>query len=213
MDAVVKRIDTAKPDIGSGPAIEKPSEEQALEAVRTLISWAGDDPDREGLLDTPKRVLKAYSELFSGYKADSRDALQRTFEDVGGYDDIVLVRNIEFFSHCEHHMVPFQGHVHIAYLPTNGVVGLSKLARVVEVFSRRLQTQENLTAQIVHAIDTQLDARGVAVMVEAVHNCMTMRGVQKRDASTLTTRFTGDFKAEPGLQARFMEMVRYRQPD
>ncbi len=213
MDAVVKRIDTAKPDIGSGPVIEKPSEEEALKAVRTLISWAGDDPDREGLLDTPKRVLKAYSELFSGYQADGRDALQRTFEDVGGYDDIVLVRNIEFFSHCEHHMVPFQGHAHIAYLPTNGVVGLSKLARVVEVFSRRLQTQENLTAQIVHAIDTQLDARGVAVMVEAVHNCMTMRGVQKRDASTLTTRFTGDFKSQPALQARFMEMVRYRQPD
>ena len=213
MDAVVKHIGTAKPDIGSGPAIEKPSEEEALAAVRTLIAWAGDDPDREGLLDTPKRVLKAYGELFSGYKADSRDALQRTFEDVGGYDDIVLVRNIEFSSHCEHHMVPFQGHVHIAYLPTNGVVGLSKLARVVEVFSRRLQTQENLTAQIVYAIDTQLDARGVAVMVEAVHNCMTLRGVQKRDASTLTTRFSGDFKSEQGLQARFMEMVRYRQPD
>ena len=213
MDAVVKHIGAAKPDIGSGPAIEKPTEEEALAAVRTLIAWAGDDPDREGLLDTPKRVLKAYSELFSGYKSDSRDALQRTFEDVGGYDDIVLVRNIEFFSHCEHHMVPFQGHVHIAYLPTNGVVGLSKLARVVEVFSRRLQTQENLTAQIVHAIDTQLDARGVAVMVEAVHNCMTMRGVQKRDASTLTTRFTGDFKSQAALQVRFMEMVRYRQPD
>ena len=213
MDAVVKHIGAAKPDIGSGPAIEKPTEEEALAAVRTLIAWAGDDPDREGLLDTPKRVLKAYAELFSGYKSDSRDALQRTFEDVGGYDDIVLVRNIEFFSHCEHHMVPFQGHVHIAYLPTNGVVGLSKLARVVEVFSRRLQTQENLTAQIVHAIDTQLDARGVAVMVEAVHNCMTMRGVQKRDASTLTTRFTGDFKSQAALQVRFMEMVRYRQPD
>ncbi len=213
MDAVVKHIGAVKPDIGSGPAIEKPTEEEALAAVRTLIAWAGDDPDREGLLDTPKRVLKAYSELFSGYKSDSRDALQRTFEDVGGYDDIVLVRNIEFFSHCEHHMVPFQGHVHIAYLPTNGVVGLSKLARVVEVFSRRLQTQENLTAQIVHAIDTQLDARGVAVMVEAVHNCMTMRGVQKRDASTLTTRFAGDFKSQAALQVRFMEMVRYRQPD
>ncbi len=213
MDAVVKHIGAAKPNIGAGPAIEKPTEEEALAAVRTLIAWAGDDPDREGLLDTPRRVLKAYSELFSGYRSDARDALHRTFEDVGGYDDIVLVRNIEFFSHCEHHMVPFQGHVHIAYLPTNGVVGLSKLARVVEVFSRRLQTQENLTAQIVHAIDTQLDARGVAVMVEAVHNCMTMRGVQKRDASTLTTRFTGDFKTLAALQARFMQMVRYRQPD
>lgn len=213
MDAVVKHIGAAKPDIGAGPAIEKPSEAEALAAVRTLIAWAGDDPEREGLLDTPKRVLKAYGELFSGYRSDGRDPLQRTFEDVGGYDDIVLVRNIEFSSHCEHHMVPFQGHVHIAYLPTNGVVGLSKLARVVEVFSRRLQTQENLTAQIVHTIDTELDARGVAVMVEAVHNCMTIRGVQKRDASTLTTRFTGDFKTEVALQARFMGMVRYRQPD
>lgn len=213
MDAVVKHIGAAKPNIGSGPAIEKPTEEEALAAVRTLIAWAGDNPDREGLLDTPKRVLKAYSELFSGYGSDGREALDRTFEDVGGYDDIVLVRNIEFFSHCEHHMVPFQGHVHIAYLPNNGVVGLSKLARVVEVFSRRLQTQENLTAQIVHTIDTQLHARGVAVMVEAVHNCMTMRGVQKRDASTLTTRFAGDFKSQPALQARFMELVRYRQAE
>ena len=213
MDAVVKHIGTPKPDIGSGPAIEKPSEEEALAAVRTLIAWAGDDPDREGLIDTPKRVLKAYAELFSGYRSDGREALQTTFEDVGGYDDIVLVRNIEFYSHCEHHMVPFQGHVHIAYLPSNGVVGLSKLARVVEVFSRRLQTQENLTAQIVHAIDTQLEARGVAVMIEAVHNCMAMRGVQKRDASTLTTRFTGEFKIQPALQARFMNLVRYRQSE
>ena len=134
MDAVVKHTDAVKPNIGSGPVIEKPTEEEALAAVRTLIAWAGDDPEREGLLDTPKRVLKAYAELFSGYNTDGRDALLRTFEDVGGYDDIVLVRNIEFSSHCEHHMVPFQGHVHIAYLPTNGVVGLSKLARVVEVF-------------------------------------------------------------------------------
>ena len=213
MDAVVKRLKTSKPNIGAGPDIQKPSEQEALEAVRTLIKWAGDDPAREGLIDTPKRVLKAYSELFSGYNANGRDVLERTFEDVGGYDDIVMVRNIEFSSHCEHHMVPFHGHVHIAYLPTEGVVGLSKLARVVEVFARRLQTQENLTAQIVHAIDTQLDCRGVAVMIEAVHNCMTMRGVQKQDASTLTTRFTGEFKSEPALQARFMEMVRYRKSD
>lgn len=213
MDAVVKRLKTPQPDIGAGPDIVKPSEQEALEAVRTLIKWAGDDPTREGLLDTPKRVLKAYGELFSGYQSNGRDVLERTFEDVGGYDDIVMVRNIEFSSHCEHHMVPFHGHVHIAYLPTDGVVGLSKLARVVDVFSRRLQTQENLTAQIVHAIDTQLEARGVAVMVEAVHNCMSMRGVRKQDASTLTTRFTGEFKSQPGQQARFMEMVRYRKPD
>ncbi len=213
MDAVVKRLKPSQPDIGAGPKVEKPSEEQALEAVRTLIAWAGDDPSREGLLDTPKRVLKAYGELFGGYKTSGLDVLERTFEEVGGYDDIVLVRNIEFFSHCEHHMVPFSGHAHIAYLPTDGVVGLSKLARVVDVFSRRLQTQENLTAQIAHAIDTQLDTRGVAVMLEAEHHCMTMRGVQKRDASTLTTRFTGEFKAQAALQARFMEMVRYRRGD
>ena len=213
MDAVVKRLKPSQPDIGAGPKVEKPTEEQALEAVRTLIAWAGDDPSREGLLDTPKRVLKAYGELFGGYKTSGLDVLERTFEEVGGYDDIVLVRNIEFFSHCEHHMVPFSGHAHIAYLPTDGVVGLSKLARVVDVFSRRLQTQENLTAQIAHAIDTQLDTRGVAVMLEAEHHCMTMRGVQKRDASTLTTRFTGEFKAQAPLQARFMEMVRYRRGD
>jgi GTP cyclohydrolase I len=213
MDAVVKRLKPSQPDIGAGPNVEKPSEEQALEAVRTLIAWAGDDPSREGLIDTPKRVLKAYGELFSGYRTSGQDVLERTFEEVGGYDDIVLVRNIEFFSHCEHHMVPFSGHAHIAYLPTDGVVGLSKLARVVDVFSRRLQTQENLTAQIAHAIDTELDTRGVAVMLEAEHHCMTMRGVQKRDASTLTTRFTGEFKAQAVLQARFMEMVRYRRGD
>ena len=213
MDAVVKRIKPPQPDIGRGPHVERPSESEALEAVRTLIAWAGDNPEREGLVDTPRRVLKAYRELFKGYDENGRDALERTFEEVGGYDDIVLVRNIEFFSHCEHHMVPFNGHAHIAYLPSEGVVGLSKLARIVEVFSRRLQTQENLTAQIAHAIDTVLEPRGVAVMVEAVHNCMTMRGVQKRDASTITTRFTGEFRAEPSLQARFMEMVRYKKPD
>jgi GTP cyclohydrolase I len=210
LDAVVKRIKPPLPDIGPGPAVNQPSEEEALAAVRTLIAWAGDDPDREGLVETPKRVLKAYRELFSGYGQHSRDVLQRTFEDVGGYDEIVLVRNIEFFSHCEHHMVSFSGHAHIAYLPSEGVIGLSKLARLVEVFSRRLQTQENLTAQIAHAIDTQLEPRGVAVMLEAVHNCMAMRGVNKRDASTLTTRFTGEFKSQPPLQARFMDMVRYR---
>ena len=211
MDAVVKRLKPSEPNIGPGPQVEKPSEEQALEAVRTLIAWAGDDPAREGLADTPKRVLKAYGELFAGYKTSADDILQRTFEEVGGYDDMVLVRNIEFFSHCEHHMVPFFGHAHIAYLPTDGVVGLSKLARVVEVFSRRLQTQENMTAQIAHAIDHLLETRGVAVLIEAEHQCMTMRGVQKRDASTVTTRFAGEFKAQPALQARFMELVRMQR--
>ena len=213
MDAIVKRMKPLQPDIGPGPRVERPTEAEALDAVRTLIAWAGDNPDREGLVDTPQRFLKAYTELFRGYGENGRNALERTFEEVGGYDDMVLVRNIEFFSHCEHHMVPFYGHVHIAYLPAGGVVGLSKLARVVEIFSRRLQTQENLTAQIAHTIGTSLDPRGVAVMIEAVHNCMTMRGVQKRDASTMTSHFSGEFRSQPALQARFMEMVRFKKQD
>ena len=208
MDAVVKRLKPTQPDIGAGPDIAKPSEEEALAAVRTIIAWAGDNPDREGLLDTPRRVLKAYGELFSGYKESGRDVLERTFEEVGGYDDIVLVRNIEFFSHCEHHMVPFSGHAHIAYLPTDGVVGLSKLARVVEVFSRRLQTQENLTAQIAHAIDMQLDTRGVAVMLEATHHCMTMRGVNVPGASLSTSCLLGVVRDDPRTREEFLRLVR-----
>ncbi|MFD1696756.1 GTP cyclohydrolase I FolE [Roseibium aestuarii] len=207
MDAV---LNTGKaPHIRKSTAeLKRPSREEAEAAVRTLLAWAGDDPQREGLLDTPKRVAKAYEELFSGYFQDPMEHLERTFEDVGGYTDIVLVRGIPFHSHCEHHMLPFIGTAHIAYYPSEGVVGLSKLARVVDIFSKRLQTQENLTAQIASAIDGSLAPRGLAVMLEAEHQCMTMRGVQKPGVSTITTRFTGVFEDNAGEQAKFMSLVR-----
>ncbi len=208
MDAIVKEGKFAAPNLGRGPEIERPSQEEAMAAVRTLIAWAGDDPDREGLLDTPKRVVKAYRELFNGYEDSPLETLTRTFEDVGGYDDIVMLRDIEFSSHCEHHMVPFIGRAHVAYLPTEKVVGISKLARVVEIFARRLQTQETMTAQIAQSIDQSLQPRGVAVMIEAIHHCMSMRGVNKRNVATITTQFTGEFKLEPNWQARFMELIR-----
>jgi len=196
------------PDIGKGPDIRRPTEEEAKAAVRTLIAWAGDDPDREGLKDTPKRVIKAFREFFAGYEQDPRQALSRTFTDVGGYDDIVMLRDIEFASHCEHHMVPFIGRAHVAYLPNEEVVGISKLARVVDIFARRLQTQETMTAQIAHAIDQQLKPLGVAVYIEAVHMCMSLRGVEKRNVATVTTEFLGAFREDTALQNRFMEMVR-----
>ncbi len=203
-----KKAKTAIPNIGKGPKIQRPSEEEAMAAVRTLIAWAGDDPDREGLKDTPKRVIKAFREFFSGYDEDPRQALSRTFEDVGGYDDIVMLRDIEFASHCEHHMVPFIGRCHIAYLPDDRVVGISKLARVLDIFAKRLQTQETMTAQIAHAINEQLKPRGVAVYIEAVHMCMSLRGVEKRNVATVTTEFLGAFRENPALQVRFLELVR-----
>ncbi len=196
------------PNIGKGPDVQRPSEEEAMAAVRTLIAWAGDDPEREGLKDTPKRVIKAFREFFAGYDEDPRAALSRTFEDVGGYDDIVMLRDIEFASHCEHHMVPFIGRCHIAYLPDDKVVGISKLARVLDIFAKRLQTQETMTAQIAHAIDQQLKPKGVAVFIEAVHMCMSLRGVEKRNVATVTTEFLGAFREDPALQVRFMELVR-----
>lgn len=185
----------------------RPSEQEAQEAVRTLIRWAGDDPSREGLIDTPKRVTKAYREFFKGYDEDAGEILSRTFDDVGGYDDMVMLRGIEMHSHCEHHMVPFIGKVHIAYLPGDKVVGLSKLARIVETFARRLQTQETMTAQIAAAIDEGLGTKGTAVMIEAVHQCMSLRGVNKPDVATITTRFTGTFKDDPEYRDRFMRLV------
>jgi GTP cyclohydrolase I len=208
MDAVVTKlprdIEAAKPN----SSVKRPSQAEAEAAVRTLIAWAGEDPDREGLLDTPKRVVKAYREFFSGYEEDPVEALARTFEDVGGYDDLVMLRDIEFNSHCEHHIVPFIGRAHVAYLPGRSVVGISKLARVVEIFARRMQTQETMTAQIAQTIDKALEPRGVAVFLEAVHQCMSLRGVNKRNVATITTQFTGEFKSNPMLQARFMELVR-----
>ena len=209
MDAVVKTLKPLHARANSNLAPEhKPTREEAEAAVRVLLRWAGDDPNREGLIDTPKRVVKAYEELFKGYKQDAAEILATVFEDVEGYDDMVLVRDIPFASHCEHHMVPFVGKARIAYFPSDGVVGLSKLARVVEVFARRLQTQETMTAQITESIDDALRPRGIAVLIEAEHMCMSMRGVQKHGASTITTRFTGLFRDEPAEQARFFTMVR-----
>ena len=186
----------------------KPTREEAEAAVRTLIAWAGDNPAREGLADTPRRVVKAYEELFSGYTEDPGLALSRVFEDVEGYADIIVVRDIPFFSHCEHHMVPFLGKAHIGYYPRHGVVGLSKLARIVDTFARRLQTQESMTAQIAEAVDTALKTRGVAVMVEAEHMCMSMRGVRKHGVSTVTTQFSGVFRADANEQVRFLTLLR-----
>jgi GTP cyclohydrolase I len=208
MDAVVKPLARPAQPFVDKSFVSRPSRAEAEAAVRTLIAWAGDDPSREGLLDTPKRVVKAYEELFRGYGESGPDVLSRVFEDVGGYDDMVLVRDIPFNSHCEHHMVPFVGKAHIGYYPSVGVVGLSKLARVVDVFSRRLQTQETMTSQIVNAIDEALKPRGVAIVVEAEHMCMSMRGVQKQGATTITTQFTGVFRDDPAEQVRFMSMIR-----
>ncbi len=205
MDAILGPLKTAAAD--KQPAQTRPTREQAEEAVRTLIAWAGDDPSREGVIDTPKRVVKAYEEFYRGYNESPQDVLARTFEDVGGYDDIVIVRDIPFYSHCEHHMVPFTGKAHIGYYPVEGVVGLSKLARVTDIFARRMQTQENLTAQIAEAIDDSLQPRGVAVLLEAEHMCMSLRGVQKHGVSTVTTQFKGVFRDDPHEQTRFLALV------
>jgi GTP cyclohydrolase I len=204
MDAIIKQYPALKP----ASTDHRPSREEAEEAVRTLLSYIGDDPTREGLQDTPKRVVNAYAELYAGYKQEPGAMLDRVFEEVGGYQDIVLVQDIPFYSHCEHHMVPFYGKVHAAYYPTDGVVGLSKIARVVDVYARRLQTQENLTSQIVEAIDAVLKPRGVAVMIEAEHMCMAMRGIRKAGVLTTTTRFTGVFADDPAEQVRFITLVR-----
>ena len=187
-------------------AVKRPSREEAMEAVRTLIAWAGDDPRREGVIDTPKRVVDAYGEWFEGYNLDPAKELSRTFEDVQGYDDIVMLRDIEVESHCEHHMAPFLGKAYVAYMPTDRVVGLSKLARVVEIFAHRLQTQETMTQQIADAIGDHLEPAGVAVLIDAEHQCMTTRGVKHRHASTITTRFTGAFHDDPALQERFLRL-------
>jgi GTP cyclohydrolase IA len=191
----------------SGETLPRPSREEAEQAVRTLIAWAGDDPDRAGLVDTPKRVLQVFEDFYSGYHVSAEEALARTFEDLGDYDDIVLVRDVPFVSHCEHHMVPIVGTAHVAYYPGDKVVGLSKLARVVDIYARRLQTQERLTSQVVAAIDEALKPRGIAMMIEAEHQCMTLRGPQKQGASTVTTQFTGVFRDDPAEQQRFLTLV------
>ena len=188
--------------------ITKPSIEEAMEAVKTLISWAGDDPSREGLTETPKRVVKAYEEFFAGYDQDASKVLGKTFEDVNGYDDIVFLRDINIESHCEHHMVPIAGKAHVAYLPKDKVVGISKLARVIEIFAKRLQTQETMTMQIVNTIDEALNPFGTAIMIDAKHQCMTTRGINKPNVSTVTTKFSGLFAEDAELRNRFMQLVK-----
>src|ERR1700729_1415976 len=183
------------------------SREQAEEAVRTLLRWAGDDPAREGLRDTPKRVVKAYADWFSGYTVDPREYMRRTFEEVEGYDEMVVLRDIAFESYCEHHMAPIIGRAHVGYLPTDRVVGISKLARVVEGYARRFQVQEKLTAQIAGCISEVLKPRGVGVVVDAVHQCMTTRGVHKRGVSLITSRMTGIFRADARTRAEFLQFV------
>jgi GTP cyclohydrolase I len=216
MDAMVKALslhtrqgDASPHRVGEmHPKLPRPSREEAEAAVKVLIRWAGDDPTREGLQDTPRRVAESYLELFNGYLQDPDTLMSRVFEEVEGYGDMVLVRDIPFASHCEHHMVPFVGKAHIGYYPNRGVVGLSKLARLVDVFARRLQTQETMTVQIVQAIQDALDPRGVGVLVEAEHMCMSMRGIRKHGTSTTTSHFTGLFRDDPNEQIRFLTMLR-----
>jgi GTP cyclohydrolase I len=193
------------------PVEPRPSRDEAEAAVRTLIAYAGDDPAREGLLDTPKRVIGAYEEIYQGYRECPTDVLDRTFGEIGGYEDFVLVKDIGFNSHCEHHMMPFYGKAHVAYMPVDRVVGLSKLARLVDIYAHRLQTQEHMTSQIATAINEILKPRGVAVMLEAEHMCMSLRGVTKPGALTVTTQFSGLFRDDPNEQVRFMTMVRGAQ--
>lgn len=218
MDAVIKplrgkvdKIEVPASEIdqaGINPDQPRPSRDAAERAVKTLLAYIGENPDREGLLDTPRRMVEAYDELFQGYHQCPAEVLNRTFGETAGYDDFVLIRDIEFHSHCEHHVMPFYGKAHIAYTPVDRVVGLSKIARLVDAFAHRLQTQEHLTAQIAAALDKVLQPRGVAVLLEAEHTCMSVRGIAKHGAKTVTSRFTGMFYDNPDEQNRFLHMVR-----
>jgi GTP cyclohydrolase IA len=189
-------------------ALKKPTRQEAENAVRTLIRWAGDDPEREGMLDTPRRVVKSYEEFFKGYDLDPTPILSRTFKDVEGYDEMIVLRDIAFDSYCEHHMVPFTGRAHIAYIPSNKVVGISKLARLVDVFAKRLQIQEKLTAQIAETLNTVLKPRGVAVVVEASHMCMTTRGVAKPGTVMQTSHLLGSFRSDPRTRQEFFSLLK-----
>jgi GTP cyclohydrolase IA len=222
MDAIVKPWPKGNPPTGNTnlsdhvrsapePVNPRPSREQAEAAVRTLIAYIGDDPAREGVLDTPKRVVGAYEELYRGYREVPAEVLDRTFSETAAYDDLVLVRDISFNSHCEHHMMPFTGKAHVAYKPVDRVVGLSKLARLVETYARRLQTQEHMNSQIATAIEEILKPTGVAVMIEAEHTCMSLRGVAKPGALTVTTQFRGTFRSDVNEQLRFISLVRAGQ--
>jgi GTP cyclohydrolase I len=206
MDKVVNN----KRSRGQPAVLEKPSREEAEAAVRTLIRWAGDDPDREGLLATPSRVVRAYEEWFAGYGAEPSDYLARTFEETGGYDEVVVLRDIRFESHCEHHMAPIIGRMHIGYLPRNRVVGISKLARLVEVFAKRLQIQEKLTAEVASCLETVLKPHGVAVVTEATHQCMTTRGVHKTGVSMVTSRMLGVFRDHAETRQEFLAAIGMR---
>ncbi|WP_374567903.1 GTP cyclohydrolase I FolE [Nitratireductor sp. ZSWI3] len=217
MDAVIKNFPphaekgknaAEKRGFMEKPITDRPSQEEVEAAVRTLLRWTGDDINREGLVETPQRVAKAFREMFAGYDQCPAEELGRTFEEVQGYNDMVLIKDISFHSHCEHHMVPVIGKAHVAYLPDGKVVGLSKIARVVDIFARRLQTQEAMTAQIAGVIQEVLKPRGVAVLIEAEHMCMAMRGIRKQGSTTLTTTFTGVFKQDLQEQSRFMTMLR-----
>jgi len=188
-------------------APNRPSRDEAEAAVRTLLQWAGDDPTREGLVDTPKRVAKAFEDWFSGYDQDPEDYLKRTFEEVAGYDDMVILKDIRFESHCEHHLAPIIGRAHVGYLPTNRVVGISKLARVVEAFARRLQVQEKMNAQIAHCIQKVLEPKGVAVVIEAGHQCMTTRGVHKTGVTMVTSTMLGDFRKNSDTRREFLNII------
>ena len=188
--------------------MDRPTQEEAEAAVRTLIRWAGDDPDREGLLDTPKRVTKSYLELFAGYGTDPREYLERTFEEVGGYDELVVLKDIRVVSFCEHHMLPFLGRAHVGYLPADRVVGISKLARVVNGFGRRLQIQEKLTADIAQAIDEILKPKGVGVVIQSEHSCMTMRGVNTPGSRLTTSSLLGEVRDDPRTRQEFFDLVR-----
>ena len=194
-------------DTNSDEVIKKISDKDAEDAFRTILAWMGENPNREGLLETPKRVVKAFKEYFKGYKEDPNLVLDKTFGDVEGYDDMVVQKNISVQSHCEHHMAPIIGKAHVAYIPKKRVVGLSKLARVVEVFSKRLQTQERLTMQIANTLMESLDAKGVAVTIDSTHQCMTMRGIKKEQATTVTNYYLGQFKEDLSYQNRYLRFI------
>ena len=187
--------------------VNRPSQKQAEDAVRTLIAWAGDNPSREGLIETPKRVVNAYKDFFAGYEQDPEKILGKTFEEIEGYDDMVLLKNMRMESHCEHHMVPFIGVAHIAYIPDKKIVGISKIGRLLDVFAKRLQTQETMTSQIAETIYQVLKPKGVAVLIDAKHQCMTTRGIHKINTSTVTKRMLGEFKDNPKLEKKFLMMI------
>ena len=194
-------------DIENNQNLKKITDKEAEEAFKTILAWMGEDPSREGLIETPKRVVKAFKEYFKGYKEDPIQVLDKTFGDVDGYDDMVIQKNISVQSHCEHHMAPIIGKAHVAYIPKERVVGLSKLARVVEVFSKRLQTQERLTMQIANTLMESLDAKGVAVTIDSTHQCMTMRGIKKEQATTVTNYYLGQFKEDLSFQNRYLRLI------